>query len=76
MSSTNYTDSGLEIWKYRHTASRNEAKSFAVAVLTLGLAGTAEANAKELAILFDENGVVKNFNMSESEEKIRTGVLK
>lgn len=72
---TSFTDSGALIWKYQYddtTAFTPETVgSF---VFTMGLAGMkSEGTRNELVILFDENDIVKKFNMSNSD--IETGTL-
>ena len=72
---TSYTDSGALIWKYQYddtTAFTPE--TVGSVIFTLGLAGTkSEGTRNELVILFDENDVVRRFNMSNSD--IETGTL-
>lgn len=72
---TSYTDNGALIWKYQYddtTAFTPE--TVGSVILTLGLAGTkSEGTRNELVILFDENDIVKKFNMSNSD--IETGTL-
>ena len=70
---TNYTDGGLEIWKYEFTRTHVKASSF---VPIVGLfSGGQDGTKKELTILFDENDLVKKFNMSESDVELRSGFL-
>jgi outer membrane protein assembly factor BamE (lipoprotein component of BamABCDE complex) len=72
---TSYTDNGALIWKYQYddtTAFTPE--TVGSVIFTLGLAGTkSEGTRNELVILFDENDVVRKFNMSNSD--IETGTL-
>ncbi len=71
--STNYTDSGFEIWKYELEKVSPDAINFIpyVNILVAGSSGVK----KELTILFDDEDRVKKFNMSESKIKTRTGLL-
>ena len=74
---TKYTDSGLEIWTYQYddTTGLNP-ENIASAVFTLGLAGSKQVgDRKELVVLFDENNVVKRFNMSKSPVTKGTGIF-
>ena len=74
---TTYTDGGSLIWTYRYddtTALTPE--TVASTVLTLGIAGTKSRGTRnELVVLFDENDVVRRFNMSNSPIVIGTGVF-
>jgi len=70
---TSYTDSGLEIWKFKLSKVSADATSY-IPVVSL-FAGSSSGTEKELTILFDENDKVKKYNMSESEIKIRTGLF-
>jgi len=74
---TKYTDSGLEIWRYRYedTTGLNPA-NIASQTLTLGLAGSRRTGTeKELVILFNDDYTVKRFNMSEAPVQRGTGLL-
>ena len=74
---TKYTDSGLEIWTYQYddTTALN-AETMASVIFTLGLAGTKQTgDRKELVVLFDENNVVKRYNMSKSPVTKGTGLF-
>jgi outer membrane protein assembly factor BamE (lipoprotein component of BamABCDE complex) len=70
---TSYTDGGLEIWKYELAKMKADAASY---IPVVGLfAASSSGMRKELTILFDEEGVVRKFNMSESPVKVRSGLL-
>jgi len=72
---TTYTDSGALIFKYQYddtTAFTPE--TVGSVLLTWGLAGTkSKGTRNELVVLFDENEIVKKFNMSNS--KIEAGTM-
>ena len=74
---TKYTDGGMLIWTYRYDdTSALTAETVGSVVLTAGLLGTkARGTRNELVILFDENDVVKRFNMSNSPIETGTGVF-
>ena len=74
---TKYTDSGLEIWTYQYDdTSGLNAENLASFAFTLGLAGTKQTgDRKELVVLFDENNVVKRYNMSQSPVTKGTGIF-
>ncbi len=72
---TNFTDSGLTVWEYRFTKSKNDLMNFGVSMLTLGFGTKHQSDVKELKIIFDDNNVVKNYNMSESEVSAKSGIL-
>ena len=66
---TSFTDGGQVIYKYQYDdASFLTPETVGSVVLTLGLAGVkSKGKRNELTILFDENDVVKKFNMSNSD---------
>ena len=72
-----YTDGGLMIWKYRYDdATALTAETIGSTVLTLGLAGVKTKGTRtELVILFDENDIVKKFNLSNSPIETGTGIF-
>lgn len=74
---TSFTDGGLAIWTYQYDdTSTLTPETVGSVVFTLGIAGTkAKGTRHELVLLFDENKVVKNFNMSNNPIEIGTGVF-
>lgn len=74
---TKYTDGGLLIWTYRYDdTSALTMETVGSVVLTAGIAGTkARGTRNELVVLFDENDVVKRFNMSNSPIEAGTGLF-
>ena len=74
---TTYTDGGLLIWTYRYDdTSALTPETIGSAVLTWGLLGTKSRGTRnELVVLFDENDVVKRFNMSNSPIEAGTGIF-
>lgn len=72
-----FTDGGLTIWTYQYDdTSAFTAETVGSVVLTLGLAGTkARGTRNELVILFDEQNIVKQFNMSNSPIEAGTGIF-
>ena len=71
---TTYSDSGMLIWKYRLDDLKADAVNY---IPFVGLFGSSMSGTrKELVILFDENDVVKRSNMSESDVKTKTGMMK
>ena len=71
--STSFTDNGNEIWKYTHLKSTAKAVNF-IPFVNLFAAG-ADNEKKEIVILFDKNGVIQNYTMSESQGETRTGIF-
>ena len=71
---TTYTDSGLLIWKFRLDDLKSDAINYIPIVNWFG--SSVSGTRKELVVLFDENDVVRRSNMSESEVKTKTGILK
>jgi len=72
---TTFTDNGDMIYRYQYDDTTVLTKeTVGSVILTLGLAGTkTKGQRNELTILFDENDIVKKFNMSNSD--IETGTL-
>jgi outer membrane protein assembly factor BamE (lipoprotein component of BamABCDE complex) len=70
---TSFTDSGLEIWTYEFSKVSADAISYVPIVSLFG--ATSSGTKKELVVLFDSNGVVKKYSMSESDVKQKTGVF-
>jgi hypothetical protein len=70
---TTFTDGGLEIYSYELSKMTADAINYVPLVGLLG--GTASGTKKELVILFDDQGLVKKFSMSESPVKVKTGVF-
>ncbi len=70
--STSYTSEGLEIWKYELSKVSADATAF-IPIVNI-FASSASGTKKELTILFDDKGVVKKYNMSESPITIRRGL--
>lgn len=71
--STSFTDAGNEIWTYRHIKST--AKAINYIPVANWFAGGANQDKRELVILFDENGIVKNYTYSATQGEVRTGVI-
>ena len=72
---TSFTDGGQLIFKYQYDdATALTAETVGSVIFTLGLLGTkTEGNRNTLTLLFDDNNIVKKFNMSNS--KIESGTL-
>jgi outer membrane protein assembly factor BamE (lipoprotein component of BamABCDE complex) len=70
---TSFTDSGNEIWKYRHVVSTAKASSF-IPVISLFAAGS-DQEKKEVVVLFDKAGVVTNYTFSATKGEVRQGVF-
>ncbi|MEY4769120.1 MAG: hypothetical protein RL637_1759 [Pseudomonadota bacterium] len=64
---------GFEVWKYELSKMSIDAISLVpiVGLFVNSYSGTK----KELNILFDENGIVKKYAMSESPVKVKSGLL-
>lgn len=69
---TSFTDSGNEIWTYRHTRAVPHARNFIpfVGIVSSG----ADVVTKELVIMFDKEGVVSRYTMKETEEIVNSGI--
>ena len=72
---TTFTDSGETVYRYQYDdTSFFTPETVGSVILTLGLAGVkSKGKRNELTILFDENDIVKKFNMSNSD--IESGSL-
>ncbi|GHB44509.1 hypothetical protein GCM10007094_37300 [Pseudovibrio japonicus] len=70
---TDFTDSGNEIWKYKHVRTKARVENF-IPVVDL-LASGQDVMTKEVALFFDSDGLLRNYNMIEVEDEIRTGLL-
>jgi len=70
--SVNYTDRGLEIWKYESSKVSADLLSYVPVIRCL--AGSSSGIHKELTLLFADEKV-KKFALTESEIKIRTGLF-
>jgi outer membrane protein assembly factor BamE (lipoprotein component of BamABCDE complex) len=70
---TNFTDSGLEIWKYAHATASSKGSNF-IPIVNLFSSGM-DIEKKELTILFDDAGVVRNYTFLESKSENRTGIV-
>ena len=72
---TSFTDGGQLIYKYQYDdATALTAETVGSVIFTLGLLGTkTKGERNTLTILFDNNDIVRKFNMSNS--KIESGTL-
>lgn len=70
---TTFTDGGLEIWTYEFSKVSADAVSYIPIVSMFG--ATSSGTKKELVAMFDTNGILKRFAMSESDVKAKTGVF-
>ncbi|MDO4894935.1 MULTISPECIES: hypothetical protein [Moraxella] len=69
--SVSFTDSGNEIWTYRHSRSKPMARNFIpYNVFSLG----DNVKTKELVILFNANGVVSNYTFRETDNQAKFGI--
>jgi len=70
---TSFTDSGNEIWKYEFIKAHATASSF-IPVVSMFKSGS-EGDKKQLVVMFDSRGIVKNFSMSTSKVQYNNGLL-
>ncbi|MDH2273304.1 hypothetical protein [Moraxella porci] len=69
--SVSFTDSGNEVWTYRHSRSTPMARNFIpYNFFSLG----ENIKTKELVILFDKNGVVSNYTFRETANQSKSGI--
>jgi outer membrane protein assembly factor BamE (lipoprotein component of BamABCDE complex) len=71
-SSVSFTDSGNEIWNYRHARATPQARNFIPFARLISSA--ADVKMKELVVMFDKNDVVSNYAMRETEEVVKSGL--
>jgi len=71
--SVDYTDEGLEIYKYERSKLKADWQMYIPYALIFGskMSGTK----KELVIMFDENSVVKKISMSESDTEHKSCIF-
>lgn len=72
-SKTEFTDGGLEMWRYEFTNVSADAVSYIPIVNLFG--NSASGIKKELVVLFNDAGVVRRYSMSESDVTHRTGLF-
>lgn len=70
---TEFTDGGLEIWRYEFTKIHGDAVNYVPIINLFG--SSASGQKKELVVLFDQNGVVKRHSMSVSDISTKTGIF-
>lgn len=75
---TSYTDNGSLIWTYQFDdTTALTPQTIGSVLFTWGLAGTkTKGTRNELVVLFDENNLVKKFNMSNSKINSGTNLFK
>lgn len=72
-STTDFTDGGLEVWKYELVDVSADAVSYIPIVNLFG--SSASGTKKELVVLFDSEDIIKRFSMSESDHEVKSGVF-
>ena len=70
---TTFTDGGMEVWSYEFSKVSADAISFIPIVNLFG--ASSSGTKKELVALFDSNGILKRYSMSESDVKQKTGLF-
>lgn len=70
---TEFTDNGLEVWRYEFSKMSADAVNFIPIVNLFG--SSASGKKKELVVLFDSSNVVKRYSMSESNVSQKTGLF-
>lgn len=66
-----FTDSGNEVWTYRHSKSKPMARNF----IPYNFFSQGEnTQTKELVILFDSKGVVSNYTFRETANQTKVGI--
>jgi outer membrane protein assembly factor BamE (lipoprotein component of BamABCDE complex) len=70
---TEFTDSGLEVWRYEFSKMHADAVDFVPVINLLG--SSHSGTKKELVVLFDSSNVVKRYAMSVSDVSVKTGLF-
>lgn len=70
---TEFTDGGLEIWRYEFAKMHGDAVNYIPVVNLFG--SSASGKKKELVVMFDQKNVVKRYSMSVSDVSQKTGVF-
>lgn len=68
-----FTDSGNEIWTYKHARATPKAQNF-IPVVNLFSRG-ADVKTKELVVLFDKQGIVTRYTMRETADELKHGLV-
>jgi outer membrane protein assembly factor BamE (lipoprotein component of BamABCDE complex) len=70
---TDFTDGGLEIWRYEFTKVSGDAVDYVPVVNLFG--SSASGKKKELVVMFDASNIVKRYSMSVSDVSHKTGLF-
>jgi hypothetical protein len=70
---TEFTDAGLEVWRYEFAKMHADGVNFIPVVNWFGSSQSGEK--KELVVLFDSSNVVKRYSMSVSDVTVKTGIF-
>lgn len=70
---TSFTDGGLEIWTYELSKMKADGVNYIPIVNLFG--SSASGIKKELVVLFDAEGIVKRFSMSDSPVTVKSGIF-
>jgi outer membrane protein assembly factor BamE (lipoprotein component of BamABCDE complex) len=70
---TDFTDGGLEIWRYEFTKVSGDAVDYVPVVNLFG--SSASGKKKELVVMFDPANIVKRYSMSVSDVSHKTGLF-
>lgn len=73
-SSTDFTDSGNQIWRYSYAQSKAMGRNF-IPYANIFSSGS-NIESKELVVFFDKDGVVQNYSMEESKTQSKQGLIK
>lgn len=72
-SSINLTESGNEVWVYKYVRKSPKARNF-IPIAGLFISGM-DVTTKELAIMFNRDGIVSKYVMLESRDEMRNEIL-
>lgn len=71
--SVTFTDSGNEIWTYRHSEATSHVSNY-IPIVSIFSSGQ-DVKTKEIVVMFDKNSVVQRFTVRESNSTEKAGIL-
>ena len=72
--STDFTDSGNQIWRYSYAEAQAMGRNF-IPFVSMFSSG-ANVQSKQLVLFFDQGGVVQNYSMEESKSATKHGIIR
>jgi outer membrane protein assembly factor BamE (lipoprotein component of BamABCDE complex) len=72
--SSDFTDSGNQIWRYSHAEATAMGRNF-IPFVSMFSSG-ANVESKQLVVFFDKDGIVQNYSMEESKTETKQGIIR